>query len=55
MAKRKEERKKWTYFSETKGREVEVYCTRREYLFLKWCYDINGLSEEEYREYKNGR
>lgn len=55
MAKGKEERKWWTYFSKMWGKKVDVYCSRREYLFFKLCYDINGLSEEEYREYKNGR
>lgn len=34
------------------GNEVFVKCTRLEYLHLKLNYGINGLTIEEYREYK---
>ena len=30
----------------------EVYCTYIDYLFLKLYYDDNGLSEEEYKYFK---
>lgn len=49
--KKKEERQYYTYESETRGR-VEVFCSRYEYLFLKFHYDINGLTADEYSEYK---
>ena len=41
----------WTYIS--RGEIKRVWCTRHEYLFLKLCYDDNGLTEEEYKEYRN--
>ena len=34
------------------GVEVFVKCTRLEYLYLKLNYGINGLTIEEYKEYK---
>ena len=27
-------------------------CTRSEYLYIKLCYDVNGLSPDEFAEYK---
>lgn len=36
-----------------KNNEVHrVYCTRLEFLFLKLHYGKDGLTEQEYREYK---
>lgn len=49
--KKKEEIQCYAYESKTRGR-VEVFCTRYEYLFLKFHYDINGLTADEYHEYK---
>lgn len=44
---------KQTYrYINQQGSEVFVKCTRLEYLFLKLNYGINGLTIEEYREYK---
>ena len=47
----KSEKKNWTYISN--GTEHKVYCDRHWFLFLKLCYDDNGLTNEEYEEYKN--
>lgn len=51
MKSKKEEKQYYTYESETRGR-VEVFCTRPDFLFLKFHYDINGLTADEYEEYK---
>ena len=40
------------YTSRNTGEHKKVYCTRLDYLFLKLYYDINGLTSEEYEEYK---
>ena len=40
------------YTSRNTGEREKVYCTRLDYLFLKLYYDINGLTSEEYEEYK---
>ena len=40
----------WTYTSH--GVKQEVYCNRFSYLFIKLYYDDNGLTDEEYEEYK---
>ena len=45
-------RQLYTYTSRHTNKKVEVMCTRYEYLFLKLCYDVNGLTPEEYTEYK---
>ena len=34
------------------GERKKVYCTRLDYLFLKLYYDIDGLTPDEYEEYK---
>lgn len=34
------------------GKEQEVGCTYWQYLFLKLTYGDNGLTDEEYKEYK---
>lgn len=47
-----ETRQIYTYTSRHTNKRVEVMCTRYEYLFLKLCYDVNGLTPEEYAEYK---
>ena len=46
--------KKQSYFyiSKNTGRLEAVYCTRAEYLCIKLHYDINGLTPEEFEEYK---
>ena len=48
-----EERKIYYYTSRYTGKREKVFCSRYEYLFLKLHYDINGLSAEEYAEYKS--
>lgn len=53
MKRRKEEKQTWEYVSASTGKTERVYCTRRDYLFLKMCYDVTGLSPEEYKEYKS--
>lgn len=35
------------------GKVHNVSCTRQEYLFLKLTYSDYGLTDEEYKEYKN--
>lgn len=39
-------KKTYTYISH--GKEEKVYCTYKEYLYLKLNYDDNGVTEEEY-------
>ena len=46
-----EERRSYVYVN-TKGKVQEVFCTRPQYLFLKFHYDIHGLTADEYSEYK---
>ena len=50
----KERDMKKIYYSTSRntGERRKVYCTRLDYLFLKLYYDINGLTSEEYEEYK---
>lgn len=49
---KREERQIYYYTSRNNGERKKVYCTRLDYLFLKLCYDINGLTPDEYEEYK---
>ena len=48
--KKKETKQLYSYISN--GTKKEVYCTYIDYLFLKLHYDDNGLSEEEYKYFK---
>lgn len=48
-----EERKIYYYTSRFTGKREKVFCSRYAYLFLKSHYDVDGLSPEEYNEYKN--
>lgn len=48
-----EERKIYYYTSRNTGKLERVFCSRFEYLFLKIHYDVNGLSPDEYEEYKS--
>lgn len=34
------------------GATMRVRCTYKEYLYLKMCYGVNGLTELEYKLYK---
>lgn len=52
MKRENKERRSYVYV-DTDGKIQEVYCTRRDYLFLKMCYGADGLSVEEYKEYKS--
>jgi hypothetical protein len=45
------QRRIYTYESELRGTR-KVCCTYREYLFLKLCYSVDGLTEDEYETYK---
>ena len=45
-------KKEYYYTSKNTGKREKVCCTRREYLYIKLCYDVNGLSPAEYEEYK---
>ena len=49
---KREERQIYYYTSRNTGERKKVYCTRLDYLFLKLYYDINGLTPDEYEEYK---
>lgn len=49
---KREERQIYYYTSRNTGERKKVYCTRLDYLFLKLYYDIDGLSPDEYEEYK---
>lgn len=51
--KKKEEKQIYYYTSRNTGKREKVFCSRYEYLFLKFHYDINGLTADEYLEYKN--
>ena len=46
------ERQIYYYTSKNTGKREKVCCTRSEYLYIKLCYDINGLSPDEFEEYK---
>ena len=48
----RETRQIYYYTSRNTGERKKVYCTRLDYLFLKLYYDINGLTPDEYEEYK---
>ena len=50
--KERDMKKIYYYTSRNTGERRKVYCTRLDYLFLKLYYDINGLTPEEYEEYK---
>ena len=49
---KREERQVYYYTSRNTGERKKVYCTRLDYLFLKLYYDIDGLTPDEYEEYK---
>ena len=49
---KREERQIYYYTSRNTGERKKVYCTRLDYLFLKLYYDIDGLTPDEYEEYK---
>mgnify|MGYP001777310096 CR=1 FL=1 len=49
---KREERQIYYYTSRNTGERRKVYCTRLDYLFLKLYYDIDGLTPDEYEEYK---
>ena len=48
-----EERRIYYYTSRNTGKHEKVFCSRYEYLFLKFHYDIHGLTADEYAEYKS--
>ena len=48
----RETRQIYYYTSRNTGERKKVCCTRLDYLFLKLYYDINGLTPDEYEEYK---
>ena len=48
----REEKQIYYYTSKSTGKREEVFCTRREFLYIKRCYDANGLSPAEFEEYK---
>ena len=45
-------KREYYYTSKNTGKREKVCCTRSEYLYIKLCYDVNGLSPAEYEEYK---
>ena len=45
-------KREYHYTSKNTGKLEKVCCTRREYLYIKLCYDVNGLTPEEFEEYK---
>ena len=49
---KRETRQVYYYTSRNTGKREKVCCTRREFLYIKLCYDANGLTPEEYEEYK---
>lgn len=49
---KREERQIYYYTSRNTGERKKVCCTRLDYLFIKLYYDINGLTPDEYEEYK---
>ena len=50
--KERDMKKIYYYTSKNTGKREAVYCTRSEYLYIKLCYDTNGLSPDEFEEYK---
>lgn len=46
------EKQTYYYTSKNTGKREKVCCTRIEYLYMKLCYDINGLSPDEHYEFK---
>lgn len=46
------EKRVYTYVNES-GKTQEVYTDYYGWLFLRLCYGKDGLTEEEYIEYKN--
>lgn len=49
---KRETRQIYYYTSKNTGKREAVYCTRSEYLYIKLCYGTNGLSPDEFEEYK---
>ena len=49
---KRELKQTYHYTSKNTGKRETVCCTRLEFLFLKLCYDVNGLSPAEFEEYK---
>ena len=49
---KREEKQTYNYTSKNTGKREKVCCTRSEYLYMKLCYDVNGLTPDEYEEYK---
>ena len=49
---KREERQIYHFTSKNTGERKKVYYTRLDYLFLKLYYDIDGLSPDEYKEFK---
>lgn len=45
-------KREYYYTSKNTGKREKVCCTRSEFLYIKLCYDINGLTPDEYEEYK---
>ena len=49
---KRELKQTYHYTSKNTGKRETVCCTRNEYLYMKLCYDVNGLSLDEFKEYK---
>ena len=49
---KRDTRQIYYYTSKDTGKRETVCCTRSEYLYMKLCYDVNGLSPDEFAEYK---
>lgn len=49
----KKEEKQTYYYTSRTGKREKVFCTRYDYLYLKFHYDIDGLSPDEYAEFKS--
>ena len=45
-------KKTYYYTSKNTGKREAVCCTRSEFLYIKLYYDVNGLSIDEFEEYK---
>ena len=45
-------KREYYYTSKNTGKREKVCCARSEYLYIKLCYDVNGLTPEEFDEYK---
>ena len=50
--KARDMKREYYYTSKNTGKREKVCCTRSEFLYIKLCYDINGLTPDEYEEYK---